>query len=234
MKAKLITAALAATLAFSANVSAGNKPVGITPDMKEATVKHDGKTVTISRNQDNKNTVNPSFAKTSRPCPPFCIQPMVLAPGVETIGEVEIIDYIKKMSEGDSSILVVDSRTPDWVEKGTIPGAKNLPWTKLNPKKGATTEGIVKILTDEFGAKLKGDNEILDVDDAIVNNAVGEVIDYSDAKTLVLFCNGMWCGQSPNNIMNLLKFDYPAEKIKWYRGGMQDWEILGLSTVPGK
>jgi rhodanese-related sulfurtransferase len=58
--------------------------------------------------------------------------------------------------------------------------------------------------------------------------------DYSSAKTLVLFCNGMWCGQSPNNILNLLKFGYPADKIKWYRGGMQDWEILGLSTVPGK
>ena len=67
MKAKFMIAALAATLAFSANVSAGdNKPVGITPDMKDATVKHDGKSVTISRNPDNANTVNPAFAKTSR------------------------------------------------------------------------------------------------------------------------------------------------------------------------
>jgi hypothetical protein len=49
-----------------------------------------------------------------------------------------------------------------------------------------------------------------------------------------MFCNGMWCGQSPNNILNLLKFGYPADKIKWYRGGMQDWEILGLTTVPGE
>ena len=233
MKSKIIVATFAASLIFSANVSAG-KPVGITPDMKEVTFTHGGEKHTISRNQDNNNTVNPAFAKTSRPCPPFCIQPMVLAPGVETIAEVEMINYVKKMADGDGSILVVDSRTPDWVKKGTIPGAKNLPWTKLNPKKGATTEGIVKILTEEFGAKLKGDNEIIDVDDAIVNNSVGEVIDYSNAKTLVMFCNGMWCGQSPNNIMNLLKFDYPAEKIKWYRGGMQDWEILGLSTVPGK
>lgn len=234
MKSRVLIAAFAASLIFSANVSAANKPVGITPDMKEAKVMHNGKSVTITRNQDNKNTVNPAFAKTSRPCPPFCIQPVVLAPGVETIAEVEIINYIKKMSDGDNSILVVDSRTPDWVEKGTIPGAKNLPWTSLNPKKGATTEGIVKILTEEFGAKMKGDNEVIDVDDAIVNNSVGDVIDYSNAKTLVMFCNGMWCGQSPNNIMNLLKFGYPAEKIKWYRGGMQDWEILGLSTVPGK
>jgi rhodanese-related sulfurtransferase len=54
---------------------------------------------------------------------------------------------------------------------------------------------------------------------------------FNDAKTLVLFCNGMWCGQSPNNIKNLLRFGYPADKIKWYRGGMQDWEMLGLSTA---
>ena len=46
-----------------------------------------------------------------------------------------------------------------------------------------------------------------------------------------MFCNGMWCGQSPNNIKNLLKFGYPAHKIKWYRGGMQNWSNLGLSTA---
>jgi hypothetical protein len=42
----------------------------------------------------------------------------------------------------------------------------------------------------------------------------------------------MWCGQSPSNIKDLVnKFKYPVDKIKWYRGGMQDWEILGLSTA---
>ena len=46
-----------------------------------------------------------------------------------------------------------------------------------------------------------------------------------------MFCNGMWCGQSPANIRTLLRFGYPADKLKWYRGGMQDWEILGLTTV---
>jgi hypothetical protein len=29
----------------------------------------------------------------------------------------------------------------------------------------------------------------------------------------------------------LLKFGYPAEKIKWFRGGMQTWEVLGFNTV---
>ncbi len=216
MKAKILVAAFAASLVFSASVSAG-KPVGITKGVIDVTVKHDGKDVKITRNQDNKNTVNPAFAKTSRPCPPFCIQPAILAPGVETIAEREVIDYVAKMSAGDSSILVIDSRTPDWVKKGTIPGAVNLPWTKLNPAKGADPVSILEILEDEFD----------------VTESEG-LLNFSKAKTLVMFCNGMWCGQSPNNIKNLLKLGYPAHKIKWYRGGMQDWEILGLSTVPGK
>ncbi len=216
MKAKMIVAALAASLVFSVNAHAG-KPVGITKTMMGVTVQHNGKQVKIERNQDNNNTVNAAFAKTSRPCPPFCIQPSTLAPGVETIAEVEMIEYIAKMSGGDDTILVVDSRTPDWVKKGTIPGAKNLPWTKLNPAKGADPISILEIMEDEFGVT---ENEGL--------------LNFSKAKTLVMFCNGMWCGQSPNNIKNLLKFGYPAHKIKWYRGGMQDWEILGLKTVPGK
>ena len=227
----LITASAAVlALSLSATVSAEKLAVGITPDLQKLDFKHDGKSYTIMRNQDQKNTVNENFAKTSRKCPPFCIQPVVLAPGVETLGEVEIIHYIKKMSEGEN-ILVVDSRTPDWVEKGTIPGAKNLPWTKLNPAKGATTEGIIEVMTKEFGAKLAEGADAFTVDEAVAEGNASKAFDYSQAKTLVLFCNGMWCGQSPNNILNLLKFGYPADKLKWYRGGMQDWEVLGLSTV---
>ena len=188
--------------------------VNITPSMESITVDHGGKPTKIMRNQNQNNTVNPAFAKTSRKCPPFCIKPSTLAPGVETIGEVEVIGYLKKMNDGDSSIMVIDSRTPDWVAKGTIPGAVNIPWTALNPAKGADPISIGEIMEDQFGAmNLEG------------------LWDYSDAKTLVMFCNGMWCGQSPNNIQNLLKFGYPSHKIKWYRGGMQDWEILGLSTA---
>ena len=215
MKSKLLVAAFTASLIFSASVSAG-KPVGITKGVMEVTVIHDGKQVKIKRNQDNKNTVNKAFAKTSRACPPFCIQPSELAPGVETIAEREVLDYLSKMAKGDDSILVIDSRTPDWVKKGTIPGAKNIPWTKLNPAKGADPLSILEIMEDQFN----------------VTESEG-LLNFSKAKTLVMFCNGMWCGQSPNNIKNLLKFGYPAHKIKWYRGGMQDWEILGLSTVPG-
>jgi rhodanese-related sulfurtransferase len=188
--------------------------VNITPEIESVAVKHGDSDVSIMRNQNQKNTVNPAFAKTSRKCPPFCIQPVTLAPGVETIGELEILDYLKRMSAGDDSIVVIDSRTPAWVTKGTIPGAINIPWTNLNPSKGADPISIGEILEGRFNAQ----------------NMEG-LWDFRNARTLVMFCNGMWCGQSPNNIKNLLGFGYPAHKIKWYRGGMQTWEILGLTTV---
>ena len=207
----------AALMAPVSSFAADEVAVNIVKGMASVEVMHNGKQVSISRNQYQKNTVNPAFAKTSRKCPPFCIQPGTVAHGVETIGELEVLEYLKKIHAGDDSILVIDSRTPDWVKKGTIPGAVNIPWTSLNPAKGADPMSIGEIMEDQFGAQqLEG------------------LWDYSNARTLVMVCNGMWCGQSPNNIRNLLKFGYPAHKIKWYRGGMQDWEILGLSTVAGE
>jgi rhodanese-related sulfurtransferase len=218
IKTMIVAMAITAIVVVSRNVIAvDNILVRITRDLPSLDVMHNGKMITIIRNQDQKNTVNPSYAMTSRECPPFCIQPSTLAPGVETIGEVEMLDYLAHMSAGDNSILVVDSRTPDWVKKGTIPGSVNIPWTSLSLDEDADPTSIREIMEDRFG----------------VNYQDG-LWDYTNAKTLVMFCNGIWCGQSPNNILNLLKFGYPPHKIKWYRGGMQDWEILGLTTVPGK
>ena len=55
--------------------------------------------------------------------------------------------------------------------------------------------------------------------------------DFTDAKELVLWCNGPSCGQSPRAIRGLLDVGYPGEKIKYYRGGMQMWQLWGLTTV---
>ena len=205
-----------AFLTCAAEDSARDVAVRITRDLAAVEVTHNGRKVTIMRNQDRNHTVEADFARTSRECPPFCIQPATLAPGVETIGELEVLDYLARMHAGDDSILVIDSRTPDWVARGTIPGSVNIPWTSLNPSYGADPISISEIMEERFNVRqLEG------------------LWDFSGARTLVMYCNGMWCGQSPNNILNLLKFGYPAHKLKWYRGGMQDWVILGLTTVPG-
>ena len=126
--------------------------------------------------------------------------------------------------------MVIGFRTPDWVDTGTIPGATNIPWTDLATSHGATSQGITRVLTERFGARLGEGMDLFDVDAALAEGSVEEVIDYGPAKTLVLFCNGMWCGQSPANIRTLLKYGYPPEKLKWYRGGMQNWSNLGFTT----
>ncbi len=187
--------------------------VNITAVLASVGVVHLGRKVTILRNQDQNNMVIPEFAKTSRKCPPFCIQPIALAPGVTTIAELEVLHCLKKIGDGDTTMMVVDSRTPAWVEKGIIPGTVNIPWDTLDIGKSdpAAVQGI---LENQLGAKQR-------------NN----FWDFDSAKTLAMFCNGPWCGQSSTMINGLLKIGYPAHKILWYRGGMQDWESLGLTTI---
>lgn len=213
MRRQVLISAIALASSFAMVTAAEAKDqVKITSKMMSAKVIHNGKNVAIKRNQNQKNTINPAFSKTSRKCPPFCIRPAVTAPDVETIAELEVINYAQKASKGEN-VLIVDARTPNWNKKGTIPTAVNVPFTKLLVSKGANDVTIGEAL-ETFGA--------VEADKGW---------DFSKAKTLVLFCNGMWCGQSPLAINALLKLGYPAEKLKWYRNGMQDWEILGLSTV---
>ena len=191
-----------------------NNLVGITPQLDQITVKHNGESIIIKRDQNTGAEIQSLFAKTSRPCPPFCVQPMSIATGVETIGELELLDYMQK-AQSDSSIMIIDSRLKKWVDKGTIPTAVHIPWTSL------ITHGDAKISTfllKKFGVET-------------VSSSNGDKLDFTHAKTLILFCNGTWCGQTSESIKGLLGVSYPLEKLKYYRDGMQGWVSLGLTTV---
>ena len=74
---KFFIVVLGGLLVFATSLvaTAESKPVGITPEIMAVPVTINGAVVEFKRNQDNDATVNPAFAKTSRPCPPFCIQP---------------------------------------------------------------------------------------------------------------------------------------------------------------
>ncbi|AHE98374.1 rhodanese-like domain-containing protein [Thioalkalivibrio paradoxus] len=209
--ATLIALAALTTAAASAD-DFDTLEVGITPELDFFAVQHQGETVWVQRNQDTGNTVDPEYALTSRPCPPLCIQPMQLAPGVETLGELEFIAYLERVGR-DSDVLVIDSRTADEFAAGAIPGAVNVPWNDLVGTAGAV-DFVVEMRMEEFGVRRDGDGW-----------------DFSDARTLVLYCNGPWCGQTPSNIRTLLDFGYPPERLKWYRGGMQAWHSLGFTVV---
>ncbi len=206
--------------------------VNITTEIESVTVMHNGKEVVIKRNQDENHTINPEFSKTSRSCPPFCINPMNFAPGIETIAELEVLDYLKKVSSGDNSILVIDSRTPEWIIKGSIPGAVNIPWDVFS---GTSTPIINKLLEEQLGVKIsdttKNEEQLVVNEEQLAIKVNDKTKDFENAKILILFCNGPWSPQSPSNIETLLGFGYPPEKLKWYRGGMQAWESFGLTTV---
>lgn len=184
------------------DAASADKPrVGLTSSMAEASfTTPQGEEVTISREQAPGATLEGDWALIGRDCPPFCIQPMTPAPGVETVGELELIEAMKG---GD--VTLVDGRTPDWYISGTIPGAINIPFTQSIERLG------------ELGCEPDFDGKF----------------DCTDANEAILFCNGPWCGQSPTAIREMVDAGYPAERIRYYRGGMQEWRMLGLTVAGG-
>lgn len=190
-------------------------PVKITQDLSHVDIEFDGEKFRIERNQDTNHKLTNSFAKTSRPCPPFCINPISISDDVNTVGEVELLDFIKTDIKSGAGLLI-DARMPEWYEKATIPGSINIPFTVLSS--GLDSPHTVKIL------KLLGATETNAKDEDLK-------LEFSNVKKLALFCNGIWCGQSARAIRNLISLGYPEDKLLWYRGGMQSWLILGFNTI---
>ena len=104
----------------------------------------------------------------------------------------------------DPNKRVIDSRTLEWYLDATIPGSIHMPYTDIASR------------LDELGCE-RGEGSWSCI----------------DAKVVALFCNGPWCGQSPTAIRAMLREGYPADRIYYYRGGMQLWQMLGLSVVEG-
>lgn len=192
MRFVILAATLAAAPAFA-------EPVNIRSDMMSVTVETANGPVEISRNQDNENKLEGDWAKTSRPCPSFCIQPMVPAEGVTPIGELEMLQFLQ-----DPNVVVIDGRVKPDFEGGAIPGAVNVPYTEAADRLG------------ELGCE---------------PDFEGFICDGEDVKSVALYCNGPWCGQSPTAARRMIEAGFPAEKIFYYRGGMQQWRLLGLTVT---
>ena len=193
-----MTRFFAMMLALMAGAATAQEAVNIRPDMMSVTVETPGGPVEISRIQDNDNMLEGEWAKTSRPCPNFCIQPMVPAPGVTPIGELEMLEFLQ-----DPDVVVIDGRIPQDFATGAIPGAVNVPYTEAPDRLG------------ELGCE---------------PDFEGFICDGDDVKSVALYCNGAWCGQSPAAARRMIEAGFPAEKIHYYRGGMTAWRMLGLTV----
>lgn len=110
------------------------------------------------------------------------IQPHELPGGVRTVGELEVIEHLRAGGPA------VDTRQPDAVVSGTVPGA-------------------LAIRHQEIVERLPG--------------VAGDDV-------VVLFCNGPQCAATPQAVAALLAAGWPADRLRYYRGGIHDWVTLGL------
>ena len=190
-----------------------------------------GKSIKVQRVQDPDYELKGYFAKTGRKCPPFCLVPEYADPRVQTVGELEVFDFMENQLRDGAGILI-DARTPSWYQKGTIPGSINVPFTVLS--KPVDDPEMIETLKS-FGAVQRGEvgyfTRILEEWGFLDAELKTDMWDFTGAKELLLWCNGPACGQSPRAIHGLLAVGYPPQKLHYYRGGMQIWQLFGLNTV---
>ena len=187
--------------------------VKITEDIPYITTINSGKKIIVKRIQDTNNRLTDDYSKTSRPCPPFCIQPTKVADGVKNIAELELLSFMQNEVPTGKGV-VVDARLKSWFDIETIPSAINIPFPVIQNASREKAKKIFQIL----GMKVKANGDW----------------DFSNAKKLAVFCNGIWCGQSGHFIHGMIAHGYPRDKILYYRGGFQGWKLLGLTTVVHK
>lgn len=183
---------LCAAMACLFGGAVGAQSSRITEDRPSFSFSVSGKTVTIARS--------------GVACPPRCVQPMMAAPGVGTIGELEVLDFLDLFVSGGQGLLV-DARLPDAYVTATLPGAVNLP-----------------------APTLRSDNPYRD--DLLVALGVRNG-DHTGAFDIVFFGAGPDDEDAPDALRRLLETGYPATKLKYYRGGLESWRALGLTIAGG-
>ncbi len=197
---------ISVSLLLSTLSYADEYPVQITTNMPFTEVTHNGTPVIVKRIQDTTHKLVDDFAKTSRKCPPFCVQPMSVSADVKTIGELELLDFMQTDVANGKGVLI-DARMPKFYLSETIPGSINIPFVLFSGDKQSKVLNLLGVKSE--------DNKY----------------DFREAKKLALYCNGPWCEQSTTAIKALVKAGYPESKLFYYRGGMQLWKIFSLTTV---
>jgi rhodanese-related sulfurtransferase len=144
------------------------------------------------------------------------IQPLFINDKIKTLSEIEVLEFIyNKSSKEPNSYALIDTRKPAWFNQQTIPSAINVPFEDL-------------IYDEDFKDEFYKAYENLGIK---IINLEKNKFDFSNAKTVIFFCNGPWCPISTKTINYFLKLGYPSNKMMWYRGGMSEWNSLSLSVT---
>jgi rhodanese-related sulfurtransferase len=140
------------------------------------------------------------------------VQPITLGQGIQTVGELEVLKFLKLLDISPDEYAIVDSRKETWYQEISIPHAINIPYTDI-------------AFDEHFPDDFKKNLNLLNI------SIQKDKLDFSKAKKIILFCNGSWCAQSARAIQEFIKLGYPPDKLFWYRGGLQDWIGLGFTTI---
>ncbi len=165
-----------------------------------------GEQILISRDTDNAAHYAAAFAGVNGTCGAPCIAPMKVAANVPTLGETEVLSFLVD-EVANSTGLLIDARMPQDRAQGFIPGSVNLPYATLD----SGTAFVTEIFTALGARTLNG------------------AFSFADAQSLLVYDTGPSTDDAGRLVKNLLAAGYPAEKIKYYRGGMQVWAVLGFS-----
>ncbi len=105
----------------------------------------------------------------------------------------------------DPTTMVVDMRDEDDPLEATIPNSYHIPYNELEDRLDELR--CVRLSKTKW--------------------------DCAKAADIIAFCYGPMCLQSPAGIASMVRSGFPVDKISYYRGGMMDWQALGLTTVKG-
>lgn len=205
-------------------------------------VDKNGKTIKIQREKNSlctKKNINPkalfggNFAgnNVANVCKKTFVtkvgllQPINLGKGITTVGELEVLMHIQNTQKTPNAYVLIDARTEQWFEQMTIPTSENLPFNEINYLEDAEEDDFEN--SEEYDVYTEQLQRLL----TLLNiKMTKNALDFSKCKSVVLYCNGSWCSQSPNAIFKLINMGYPKEKLLWYRGGLQDWLIYDFTV----
>lgn len=166
----------------------------LTPELPELRLAINGQEVVISREGEGLS------------CPPMCVQPIRMAPGVVSFGALEVIGFLANdlaRREG----LVLDVRLPDAYGRGHVPGAVNVPEPTLSGENPLQRDILLALGVREAEGALE----------------------FSRAPVLVIYGQDAMDGRAIEALRHVMSAGYPAEKLRYFRGGFQEWQLFGLT-----
>lgn len=225
------------TMALS-DAQSGKTIAPLKPEMPYLFVVHNGRSIKIERDifDSYKARANlyGNLVQIAGTCPPFCLLPQQLDIPVETVGETEIIDFMMTKLRNGKGVLL-DTRSKKAYESDTIPGSVNYFIQIIQKGLGNKEfEDMLLSLGAERRDEVSALDKILESTGIKDTSMLTDTWDFTEAKELIVWSSSAMNKSSVTAIEKLLAAGYPAEKLKWYRGGLASWQYWGFNTYKQK